>query len=123
MEKKINKERFGKEVYSKTVRAGRRTYFFDIRSTENNSFYLSITESLKKTDKEEGKTYYEKQKIILYQEDFDKFVNAFNAVLDFTDSLEQNCEKAVSEIISENLPDIYPDDQQESSFEDENNKN
>ena len=62
-------------VYSKKVRAGRRrTYFFDVRSTKGNDFYITITESKKKFN-EDG---YERHKIFLYKEDFNKFIEAMN---------------------------------------------
>ena len=69
-----NRER--EEVYSKKVRAGKRTYFFDVKATRSNDYYLTITES-KKRFKEDGFTY-EKHKIFLYKEDFNKFMEALN---------------------------------------------
>ncbi|MEQ9426513.1 MAG: DUF3276 family protein [Cyclobacteriaceae bacterium] len=68
------------EIYSERVRAGKRTYFFDIKSTRSNDYYLTITESKRKY-KEDGFTY-EKHKIFLYKEDFEKFVNALNQSID-----------------------------------------
>ena len=59
------------EIYSKPVRAGKRTYFFDVKATRNNDYYLTITESKKKLEKD-GSQNYEKHKIFLYKEDFDK---------------------------------------------------
>ncbi len=64
----------GEEIYSKRVRAGkRRTYFFDVRSTKGNDYYLTITESKRRFD-DDG---YERHKIHLYKEDFNKFMTAF----------------------------------------------
>ena len=60
------------EIFSKAVRAGKRTYFFDVKATKGNDYYLTITES-KKRFGDDGKFYYEKHKIFLYKEDFDKF--------------------------------------------------
>ncbi|OEK04927.1 DUF3276 family protein [Roseivirga misakiensis] len=68
------------EIFSKRVRAGKRTYFFDIKATRSNDYYLTITESKRKY-KEDGFTY-EKHKIFLYKEDFSKFVNALNETVD-----------------------------------------
>lgn len=68
------------EIFSKRVRAGKRTYFFDIKATRSNDYYLTITESKRKY-KEDGFTY-EKHKIFLYKEDFAKFVNALNETVD-----------------------------------------
>lgn len=71
-----NKANGREEIYSAKVKAGKRTYFFDVKSTRSNDFYLTITES-KKRFKDDGFTY-EKHKIFLYKEDFNKFLNALN---------------------------------------------
>ncbi len=63
------------EIYANAVRAGKRTYFFDIRSTKNNDYYLTITES-KKRFNDDGSVSYQKHKIFLYKEDFEKFSEA-----------------------------------------------
>lgn len=60
------------EIFSKSVRAGKRTYFFDVKSTKANDYYLTITES-KKRFGDDGKFFYEKHKLFLYKEDFEKF--------------------------------------------------
>lgn len=69
-----NNER--EEIYSERVRAGKRTYFFDVKATKSNDYYLTITES-KRRYKDDGYTY-EKHKIFLYKEDFNKFQSALN---------------------------------------------
>jgi hypothetical protein len=69
-----NKNNGREEIYSAKVKAGKRTYFFDVKSTRSNDYYLTITES-KKRFKEDGFTY-EKHKIFLYKEDFNKFLEA-----------------------------------------------
>ena len=71
-----NNERRKEEIYSERVRAGKRTYFFDVKATRGNDYYLTITESKKKS--EEDGFVYEKHKIFLYKEDFNKFVEAMN---------------------------------------------
>lgn len=68
------------EVYSKVVRAGKRTYFFDVKATKNNDLYLTVTES-KKTIVD-GRETYQKHKLFLYKEDFEKFQNGLTDVLD-----------------------------------------
>ena len=68
------------DVYSKAVRAGKRTYFFDVKSTRGKDLYLTITESKKHTH-EDGTATYDKHKIFLYKEDFGKFVNAMHEVI------------------------------------------
>ena len=62
------------EIHSKILRAGRRTYFFDVRETKASDYYLTITESKKFTN-EDGSYYYKKHKIYLYKEDFKNFTN------------------------------------------------
>jgi hypothetical protein len=64
------------EVYSKIVRAGNRTYFFDVKATRKEDLYLTITESKKRFNKD-GKFFFEKHKVFLYKEDFEKFANGF----------------------------------------------
>ncbi|MDR2129923.1 MAG: PUR family DNA/RNA-binding protein [Odoribacteraceae bacterium] len=65
------------EVYTNAVKAGKRTYFFDVKATRNGDYYLTITESKKKFDKD-GSPNYEKHKLFLYKEDFEKFVEGLN---------------------------------------------
>jgi hypothetical protein len=67
-----NGEHNKEEIFSKSVRAGKRTYFFDVKATKGNDYYLTITES-KKRFGDDGKFFYEKHKLFLYKEDFDKF--------------------------------------------------
>ena len=80
MEGKDNYER--EEIFSKSVRAGRRTYFFDVRSTRADDYYMTITES-KKFSHDDGSAHYKKHKIYLYKEDFDEFAASFKEVSDF----------------------------------------
>lgn len=65
-------QRGGDDIFSIPVRAGKRTYFFDVKATKNNDYYLTITESKRRVDKA-GRFLYDKHKIFLYKEDFDKF--------------------------------------------------
>lgn len=74
-------EREKEKIYSKRVRAGKRTYFFDVKSTRGNDYYLTITES-RRHPQGEGFTY-EKHKMFLYKEDFDKFIEALQETVDF----------------------------------------
>lgn len=69
-----------KEIYSKVVRAGKRTYFFDIKATKGNDLYITLTES-KKSFGEDGDGNYQKHKIFLYKEDFEKFREGLDDVL------------------------------------------
>ena len=76
--------KFRQEIYSKAVRAGKRTYFFDVKSTRKDEYYLTITES-KKRYEQDGKFHFEKHKIFLYKEDFEKFIDGINEVVDYID--------------------------------------
>lgn len=71
------------EIFSKAVRAGKRTYFFDVKSTRSNDYYLTITESKRRFGQEGEKPFYEKHKIFLYKEDFEKFSDGLNEVVNF----------------------------------------
>lgn len=75
-------ERNGDDVFSKPVRAGKRTYFFDVKATKSNDYYLTITESKRKVEKD-GRFSYDKHKIFLYKEDFDKFTESLQEVINF----------------------------------------
>jgi len=70
------------EIYSKAIRAGRRTYFFDVRSTRAEDYYLTITES-KRDFNEDGTPFYKKHKIYLYKEDFSNFKDALTEFTDY----------------------------------------
>ena len=74
------------EVLSRAVRAGTRTYFFDVKTTKNEEKYLTITESKRKFNADNGTFFYEKHKLFLYKEDFTKFQNALAAVLEFIET-------------------------------------
>tara|TARA_B100001109_G_C18532298_1_gene321161 strand:- start:99 stop:428 length:330 start_codon:yes stop_codon:yes gene_type:complete len=76
-----------KEIYSKVVRAGKRTYFFDVKATKGNDLYLTLTES-KKTFNEDGEGSYQKHKIFLYKEDFEKFKDGLDDVLNKIEELK-----------------------------------
>lgn len=76
-------ERSGDEIYSKPVRAGKRTYFFDVKSTKgNNDFYLTITESKRRIE-QDGRYSYDKHKIFLYKEDFEKFAEGLEEAVEY----------------------------------------
>ena len=75
-------ERNGDDVFSKPVRAGKRTYFFDVKATKGNDYYLTITESKRRVDKD-GRFVYDKHKIFLYKEDFEKFTEGLEEVIKF----------------------------------------
>jgi len=72
------------EIFTKIVRAGKRTYFFDVKATRKDDYYLTITESKKRLGKE-GKVFYEKHKIFLYKEDFEKFSDGLKDAVTYID--------------------------------------
>lgn len=82
------------EIHSKVLRAGRRTYFFDVRSTKAGDYYLTVTES-KKFTHDDGSFHYKKHKIYLYKEDFEPFREILSEMMDFI------IEEKGTEVISE----------------------
>jgi hypothetical protein len=114
-EKKIEEENGGRlEIFSQTVRAGKRTYFFDVKATRNNDYYLTITESKKRFNKE-GKQYFEKHKIFLYKEDFEKFNEGLTEVISYITSEqpyedEEVAEAATSKELTESFTNLSFDD-------------
>jgi hypothetical protein len=104
MEELENKDRDREEIFSRSVRAGKRTYFFDVKATAGNEQYLTITESKRRFNNEQGKFIYEKHKLFLYREDFDKFFRGLNDTIEF--------------IRTGKPPDIPDDDQEKGAIED-----
>ena len=82
------------EIYSKVLRAGRRTYFFDVRETKASDYYLTITESKKFTN-EDGTFYYKKHKIYLYKEDFTEFKDTLGDMINFI--IKERGDEVISE--------------------------
>lgn len=103
------------EIFAKVLRAGRRTYFFDVRSTKANDYYLTITESKKFTN-EDGSFYYKKHKIYLYKEDFEGFKEILDEVTQFI------VEEKGEEVISERHQKDYKKEYENSAEEDGNNQ-
>ena len=106
-----NNER--EEIFSKVVRAGKRTYFLDVKATRRNDYYLTITES-KKRFAENGSFSFEKHKIFLYKEDFEKFMEGMIEIIDYikannpeltdTESFEtENVEPSYSDVNFEDI--------------------
>ena len=82
------------EIYSKVLRAGRRTYFFDVRATKAGDYYLTITESKKFTN-DDGSYHYKKHKIYLYKEDFSEFREILAEMTDYI--INEKGEEVISE--------------------------
>lgn len=104
------------EIFSKTIRAGKRTYFIDVKATKKNDYYLTITES-KKRYEENGRFYFEKHKLFLYKEDFEKFteglVETINHIKDnllesteTSDTFNESKSQVQEEIANINFEDL-----------------
>ena len=74
------------DLFSKAVRAGKRTYFFDVKTTKNDEKYLTITESKRRFDNDQNRFFYEKHKIFLYKEDFQKISKALGDAINFIET-------------------------------------
>lgn len=92
MQEKDNMDK--EEIYSKILRAGSRTYFFDVRATKANDYYLTITES-KKLNEGTGEYFYKKHKIYLYKEDFNAFKEMLEDITEFI--INEKGEEVISE--------------------------
>ena len=95
------------EIFTRVVRAGKRTYFFDVKATRKDDYYLTITESKKRLGKE-GKVFYEKHKIFLYKEDFDKFTEGLKDAVSYIDNNKEESESPLQ------TSDTEPMDQKNS---------
>lgn len=113
--KNYSDSKFNQEIHSKVIRAGKRTYFFDVKSTRNDEYYLTITES-KKRYSDQGKFHFEKHKVFLYKEDFEKFVDSLQEVIDYirenqpelqseTDDVKEAEAEVVEEVLAEKEPE------------------
>lgn len=78
------------DIYSQAIRAGKRTYFLDVKSTQSEELYLTITESKRKFNTELGKFQYEKHKVFLFKEDFEKFTEGLKDVMQFIENGNEN---------------------------------
>jgi hypothetical protein len=97
------------EVFSKKIRAGKRTYFFDVKATRSNDYYITVTESKKRL--EDG--VFVKHKIFLYKEDFEKFAEGLKDTIDFIKANQEVVEKRYE--YNENVEAVKIDD--DFSFE------
>jgi len=102
MEENEKKDRERGEIFSKSVRAGKRTYFFDVKATISDEYYLTITESKRRFNNDQGKFFYEKHKLFLYKEDFEKFSEGLAEVIDYIKS-EQTMPEPREEISRESF--------------------
>lgn len=119
--------RIQEEIYSKSLRCGRRTYFFDVRATKAEDYYLTITES-KRYFNEDGSAYYKKHKIYLYKEDFKDFAENLNEITDYI--IKEKGEEIISDTPKkqsdsadsprENVTESSENDKDQSKFTDVN---
>jgi hypothetical protein len=116
MEDFENKDRDKEEIFSRAVRAGKRTYFFDVKATVADEYYITITESKRRFNNEDGKFFYEKHKLFLYKEDFDKFSLGLSDAIEFirTGKAPDRPEPLQDELNHKNVGNIHSD----ISFED-----
>ena len=96
MEESTTNER-REEIFSRAIRAGKRTYFFDVKATRANEYYITITESKRRFNNEQGKFFYEKHKIFLYKEDFEKFSNGLKDVVTFIETDQSQIKEVVEQ--------------------------
>jgi hypothetical protein len=98
------------EVFSKAVRAGKRTYFFDVKSTKNDDYYLTVTESKRRFNADNGKFFYEKHKLFLYKEDFEKFTDSLTEAIDKIKELKLEQGEEVIEKVQSDYTDVNFED-------------
>lgn len=99
------------EIFSKVLRAGRRTYFFDVRATKADDYYITITESKKFTE-EDGSFHFKKHKIYLYKEDFTAFSEILNEMTDYV--LQHKGEEVISERHQKDFKREFPQETNDS---------
>ena len=116
-----------REIFSRAVRAGKRTYFFDVKATRRNDYFLTITESKKRFQKD-GRFFFEKHKIFLYKEDFDKFADGFQEVIEFIKTVKSS-DKMTDGMVNEggettgDYTNVEFDDLESVEFEEGKQKN
>ncbi len=103
------------EIFSKVLRAGRRTYFFDVRATKADDYYLTITESKKFTN-DDGSFHYKKHKIYIYKEDFSEFKSILGEMTDYI--IEQKGDEVISERHQKDFKKEYNNDDYTAKTED-----
>ena len=117
-----SKQHVNEDIFSKVVRAGRRTYFFDVRSTKAGDYYLTISESKKFTN-DDGTFYFKKHKIYLYKEDFENFSNILGEMTKYI--IDEKGEEVISEIHDKDFKsktDQKENEENQSGNEDEEKK-
>jgi len=98
------------DVYTNIIKAGKRTYFFDVKLTKSGEKYLTITESKRRYDEEQDKFIYEKHKIFLYREDFENFIQGLSGAIAFIDTDGKGLDSELSAAEANNIPDLSAED-------------
>ena len=115
-----DRDRDKEEIFSRTVRAGKRTYFFDVKATIAEERYLTITESKRRFNNEQGKFFYEKHKLFLYREDFEKFINGLNDAIEFIQTGKAPERIEPEPEVTPDITEIPQSDKHDISFDDLN---
>lgn len=103
-------------IYSKTIRAGKRTYFFDVKSTRNDEYYLTITESKRKF-LDNGNFRYEKHKLFLYPEDFEKFAYTLEEIIQYIHENQPELKSESPELKSESTEEVAKKETEEVTID------
>jgi len=98
------------EVFSKAVRAGKRTYFFDVKATKADDYYLTVTESKRRFNNDTQKFFFEKHKLFLYKEDFEKFSEGLEEAIAKIKELKKDQGDEVVEKLASDFTDLEFDD-------------
>ena len=98
------------EVFSKSVRAGKRTYFFDVKATRAEDYYLTVTESKRRFNNDNQKFYFEKHKLFLYKEDFEKFLAGLEEAIAKIKELKADQGEEIVEKVATEFSDVSFDD-------------
>jgi hypothetical protein len=110
MEETEKNENRRDEVFSKAVRAGKRTYFFDVKATRAEDYYLTITESKRRFNNDSQKFFFEKHKLFLYKEDFEKFTDGLEESIAKIKELKAEQGEEVVEKVASEFTDVKFDD-------------
>jgi hypothetical protein len=107
---------YKEDVFSTSVRAGKRTYFFDVKATRGNDLFMTITESKRVGHENEGPVHYEKHKIFLYKEDFDGFADGLQRAIDHIRSLQGTGEFRTADSNRKNINELTGEHQEDSNL-------
>jgi len=107
---------YKEDVFSTSVRAGKRTYFFDVKATRGNDLFMTITESKRVGHENDGPVHYEKHKIFLYKEDFDGFADGLQRAIDHIRSLQGTGEFRTADSNRKNINELTGEHREDSNL-------